>query len=234
MNYKVILLSLFATLSLGSARVFAEEAAAAPATAAAPEGQQTAQPTAAPAEASAAPSDSDTGRHWYLSGIGNFDYTSTTAATGASAPSMVTEGLGFLATYRITPRWMAGLSTDYKMINQTNDPGTSGTNFSGTRFNVLSPTVGAFFGKHLLLLDYEMMGNWTLTKSASNGGTAAYKNPTGFRVRYFHPLGWRSLNIGAEFESLSFSTLNNSISGDTTLTTTQALTQFGVLLSYTL
>ena len=173
-------------------------------------------------------------RHFYWSGQGAFEYSSLTTAVSGATPTIFTEGIGFIGTYRFTRRWMAGLSTDYVAINQTNDPGTNGTNFSGTRWNQVSPTVGAFFGRHLVLFDYEFLGNWSLTKAASNTGSVQYKSLTGYRVRYFYPLNWHHLNIGAQIESLTYTTLNNSITGDTTLGTNQALVQGGVLLSYAL
>ena len=190
-----------------------------------------------PAAASpSAPSESSSGefKRFYWTAQGSASSGSTTAAAGAATPSLTVWDLGFIGAYRITSTWFAGLSTDYIFINQTNDPGSSGTNYSGTRWNMLSPIVGAIFGNHTVSLDYELMGNWTLSKSAANSGTATYKNPTGFRLRYFYQLPWFNgkWKAGAQYESLSFNTLGNSSSGDTTLTTTQSFSRVGLAVGY--
>jgi hypothetical protein len=174
-------------------------------------------------------------KKFFFAGQGVFEYTSTTAVAGSSTPTIFTEGVGFLGTYRFTDMWMAGLSTDFTFINQTSDPGTTGTNFSGTRWNILSPVVGAFIAKHLIILDLQFLGNWVLKTSAANTGTAQYTNPLGFRVRYLYPLSFiKNLSVGGQFEYLSFSSINNSISGSSTVSPNQTLTEIGVLLAYTL
>jgi hypothetical protein len=172
---------------------------------------------------------------YYFAGQGAFEYSSTTAAAGASTPTIFTEGIGLTADYRLSDIWLVGLSTDFVFINQTTDPGTTGANFSGTRWNIISPTFGAQLNKHLLLLDVEFLGNWTLKNAAANSGTAQYQNPIGFRLRYSHPLGFiNNVSLGAQFEYLSFSTINNSITGSASLTTNQTLAELGAILVYAL
>ena len=172
---------------------------------------------------------------FYAAANGFFSYTSTTAATGASAPTLFTEGFGFVVSYKITPVWMLGLSTDYNFINQPNDPGSGGINFSGNRWNIISPSLGFRAGPHLFLLDYEFLGNWSLAKPAANSGSVQYQSPSGIRMRYEHTLPFiEDFLIGVQLEYINFTQINNSVSGTSSLSTTQNLTSIGALLSYPL
>jgi hypothetical protein len=166
-----------------------------------------------------------------VSGDGSVAYSSASVPDGFSHPSLVQFGFGVTATYNFTGALLAGIASDFRFINQYSDTTASGGNYRGHRWNIVSPVFGGTWMNTTILADFQFLGAYDIYVKATNGGDASFTGPLGGRIRATYPV-FDSVEAGLLFEYLTFGTRNNSISGDTSLSSKQKLWQLGLTASY--
>lgn len=168
---------------------------------------------------------------YFISGNGGVGYSSASVSQGMSSPTILQFNLGATGAYKFSSSWMLGLSSDFSFINQYSDTATSGANYRGTRWNMVSPTVGFVYKNLTILADAEFLGNYRIYLAAANGGDVAFSSPLGGRIRGTYPVA-KNINAGWSFEYMTFGNRTNSISGDATLDSKQKLWELGAVVSY--
>jgi hypothetical protein len=166
-----------------------------------------------------------------LSVDGNVGYSSASVPDGYSHPSMIAFGFGGTALYNFTDVWMAGITSDISWANQYSDTNASGSNFRGHRWNIVSPTFGAKWMNATILGDFQFLGNYSLYLKGNQGGDVSFTGPIGGRLRATYPV-FDSVEAGLLFQYVTFGTLHNSVTGDTSLASRQKLWQLGLTASY--
>jgi len=149
---------------------------------------------------------------FYLDGTFGLGYAQNNApsvinVSYASSPKMIQMLLGTTTGLKINNSLFAGLSFDYKKSFQISSVDKLIGNFSGTRWNLLSPTVGIYLNEYLLKLDFQYLGNYTMANKTVDGKDVSYGNVFGGRAVFMAPMDnfvKMPLNAGLLFEYLSF------------------------------
>ncbi|MCC7440266.1 MAG: hypothetical protein IT285_01450 [Bdellovibrionales bacterium] len=128
-----------------------------------------------------------------------------TAATGDSkTPFLLQLGFGATGAWKFGSRWFAGLSSDFRFVNQYSSVVSDVGNRRGTRWNILAPTFGGRFGNVIAKLDLQFLGAYSLGNKTLGGQDVSYTNPLGFRLTGMLPVKNR-FHLGLQFEYLNFS-----------------------------
>lgn len=185
------------------------------------------------AQAEASTTPAERGAWTWMVQLGSA-YSSTNVNSTGSTPTLATHNLGFSGSWNFGSdhQYSVGLATDYYMVNQVTDPTASAGNYQGTRLTYLEPSFGYTMGSWSTILDLELMGTYTLVKTATDGSTLSYKNPTGFKIREYRANLWHHFGAGAQYENVSYSKGNSSSAGDFSLSTNQTFWQLGVFAGY--
>ena len=141
---------------------------------------------------------------FYLDINGFGGYTGTTVASDDTTPKLAQFGLGFTGAYQMSDNSFAGLSSDYRFINQYSAVIESVGNRKGTRWNIISPTIGVQMNHWTLKGDFQFLGNYELAKQTSTGSKITYKRPLGGRITALYPFLDAEIHTGLYFEYLSF------------------------------
>jgi hypothetical protein len=168
----------------------------------------------------------------YLQGGVGLGYSGATAISGYSGPTLMQWSAGISVSYRVSEQVLAGLSTDLSFARQYNEVVSTGANFRGWRWNIVSPTVGLMLPKLVLLADLEFLGAYHFSNAAAGGADITYKSPLGGRLRATTPV-WEQVVAGVQGELLSFGTQGDSVAGDSTFASRQTLWQAGLIIAYT-
>ncbi len=97
--------------------------------------------------------------------------------------------------YKFLTLLYAGLSADYYYMIQTTKASSEWGNRKGTRYNLISPTLGFLTAKLHLKYDYQFKGKYTMAKKDSSGKEVYFEDPKGhrfylgYRFHTFYELG---------------------------------------------
>jgi hypothetical protein len=174
----------------------------------------------------------------YLTIDAGLGAATTTVTANASKPFMGIYSLGATAAYSLRDKWLFGIATALTYFPQFTDPASTGTiNYRGSRWNYVSPMIGAKLGDFTVLGEFEFLGAYKLYKSAASGADVSYKSPLGAKIRglYRLPLtilGSNNLLAGIGLEWVSFSKLSDSKGGELTLGSRQKVYSASATISY--
>jgi hypothetical protein len=171
----------------------------------------------------------------YLEPNGRFSYVKSSffASTG-STPLLFSGSFGLTAGYWLHEDYFLGLSTEYSVLNQYSDIDPLAGNNRGTRWNVITPTLGwRVFNKIVLKVDFEFLGSYNLANPLPGDQYVSYTNPFGIKLTLSIPVVYR-VSLGLLFEYVTFSKIENSLMGATSLGTRFVLWQYGIAIGYTI
>lgn len=123
--------------------------------------------------------------------------------------------------------FFVGVNTSYQSIQQSSSVIATDGNFSGSRWNVVAPTIGFRFSSFVVEGNYQPLGDYRLSNPSATGANLSYSGVSGFRATVLYNL-YGVIHVGAFYENLSFSQLVNSVSGTTNLSPSLSTGQFGV------
>jgi hypothetical protein len=168
----------------------------------------------------------------YFNGNGSVSYGSFGAQVGSYPPKELQYALGGIVAYRLMGSWLIGLSSDFNFVRQISDVGASGGNYKGTRWNIVSPTIGWLGSKFTALGDLQFLGNYNFSAAnAAFGGSDSLTGPLGFRVRGTYDFA-PTCAAGLQFSYTSFSDDSNSISGSINKAQSFSFWSVGIMASH--
>lgn len=150
---------------------------------------------------------------------------------GANAPALSFYTGGVTAGYSFAEIVLVGLSSDFSFINQYSNPINNGGNYRGTRWNIVSPSLGLQLADFTFIADVEFLGSYNLANSDVNGNSVSFSGPLGGKFRALYSI-FSPINLGVQFEYLTFNTMVNSGTGNQTLSPSLILWQGGLIASY--
>lgn len=168
----------------------------------------------------------------WMYGDGNISlsYSKATIIQGADAPTLGQAGIGLTGGYRFE-EFFGGLTTDFRISGQYSDVKPTVGNARGTRWNIVSPTIGWHRGNLLIKGDVQFLGSYRLRNDGPGGATISYTSPIGGRVVGMYRV-FEKIHAGLFYELVSFSKQNNSLTGETSLENKLKLWQTGLTASY--
>jgi hypothetical protein len=129
------------------------------------------------------------------------------AATSTGSVETLTGSLGARAgaTFRKSA-FFAGLRSTYMQIEQISKVTNAVGNRRGMWFMPLAPLLGARIKRFQLFAEYEMMGDYKLARSTTNGDRVTYKKPQGFGLEVLYALDkkWH-WSAGLRYQEVTFS-----------------------------
>ncbi len=153
----------------------------------------------------------------------------TVQGGGLSATqNVVTTGGGF--TFGFGNTLFAGFLFDYRLINQYSDVNSIDGNFTGSR-QFIAPVIG-FRGENTIVkFDYQLEGDYRLTKPTASDTNIIYGATQGWRLTaLFRTTG--SLFAGIFYESVTHKLKNESQQPIVSLAAPLQVGQFGVGVAY--
>ncbi|HTL10866.1 MAG TPA: hypothetical protein VL588_00160 [Bdellovibrionota bacterium] len=165
--------------------------------------------TESPAASEPAPLDSTAAapqtfkEHLHLQMNGTLGYVGTEVSSGSTVPSLLAFEIGAVGAYRFKGEWFAGLTTDFRFVNQYSHVDPTVGNRRGTRWSILSPTFGTKLGRLLLMLNIQFLGDYNLGNKTAGGLSVSYNNPFGGRLTGLFPVH-EKIHAGMEVEYVGF------------------------------
>ena len=148
-----------------------------------------------------------------------------------SAPTLIQMGIGISAGYFVSGSVFLGVCSDFRYVGQYSDVDPQVGNFRATRWNPISPMVGARIGKVIFKGDVQFLGSYILLNQDSGGAAISYTSPFGVRVVGLYPV-YAHLMAGLLFESVSFGTIDSSQTGSQSLSNKLKVGQLGITIAY--
>jgi hypothetical protein len=128
--------------------------------------------------------------------------------------------------------FFVGLSSQVTFTNQYSAVSSTVGNVRGSRWNPISPFMGwKVYSNLVFRTEFEFLGNYNLTNTTASGQSISYQSPIGVRVIVSSPI-YKALSLGAVFEYISFSTVNNSSTGSQSLGVRTAMWCYGLQVGY--
>ena len=160
--------------------------------------------------------------------LGGFLGYSGLSGTGLSSSTSMTQlGGDVTLAVRIDDAFLFGITSDYRNIGQLSSIDSHVGNFTGTRFTPVSPTIGLRTRKYFLEIDYQFLGDFSLSNKTAGGASISYAHPQGIRIRVAHQF-YHSIYAGLQYETVSFTTQKSSQNGDISLSPSLSLWQAGI------
>ncbi len=169
----------------------------------------------------------------YLDASGFMGYTKSTDQDGADSPTLLQPGGGATLGWRFASLLILGVSSDYRAINHMSDVTPQVGNRRGTRFNIVSPTLGIQAGKFLLKGDYQFLGNYKLGNQTVEGADMTFKSPSGFRASLAYALA-DHVYTGLYYETINFGKQEVSTGTEIELSKKLNVWQIGAVLTFSL
>lgn len=170
----------------------------------------------------------------YLEPNGRLSYIKSSFFTTDNTPLLFSGSFGVTAGYWLHEDYFLGFSSEFSFINQYSAVDAVVGNNRGTRWNILTPTLGwRVFNSIVLKIDFEFFGNYKLSNPLPGDQYISYTNPFGLKMTLSIPVINR-VSVGLLFEYITFSKVENSVFGSTTLGTRFMLWQYGIAIGYTI
>ncbi|MEQ1876464.1 MAG: hypothetical protein ABL958_07445 [Bdellovibrionia bacterium] len=133
------------------------------------------------------------------------------------------------ATFAIGTAIFAGVTYDYRTINQYSETNATDGNQSGKR-EFFAPVVGVRFSSFVLKVDYQTSGDYRLDRTNILGQDQAYSSPKGYRASFLIDL-FRGIAAQAVYETVSYE-IGYAGGGFGTFSSKLDTSSFGVGLAY--
>ena len=143
---------------------------------------------------------------FYLDATANVGVGFTGLPTDSSTGPMGTTTVGLTAALCLwKDRILLGATSDYRFITEYGQPVSGVSNYRGSYFNLVSPTLGIKIKRFLFKFDYKFLGSYPLLNPTISGQKLVYGSPSGFRGEVIFV--WKPfLGIGLFYDSMSFGT----------------------------
>lgn len=171
--------------------------------------------------------------HWDISASGAYTRDGgLNSSPGVSGPTVLAYAGGSTVALRLGGGgwFLLGLTSDYRLYNQVSSIDVAVGNMTGSRWNIVSPTIGIRTQSFIFKADYQFLGNLNLSNQTSNSATIAYGSPSGFRGTFLMP-ATSTIYFGAEVETVKFTQYIDSSTGTTTPFTPLNLFRAGLTAS---
>jgi hypothetical protein len=162
----------------------------------------------------------------YLELRGAWAYSSASGQTMVATTNLTSLEGGGTAGVLLGHAFILGVSSDYRYVTQSSALTADG-NFSGSRWDVVAPTIGVKYGPFVLRAEYEFEGSFDFANTTSSGSNLSYVEPSGFRATLLYQI-FPMVYGGAYYESVSFKKQLDSLSGETILSPAMSMTEFGL------
>ncbi len=130
------------------------------------------------------------------------DTVSMSTALRPDIPSLKQFQAGVRLGYAIKDRYILGISADYRSNSQSTGRDSTTGDWSGSRFNPISPMIGIKYHRFVVLGEYYMLGDYVLASKTATGESVSYQGTSGFRISA-HVKTWKTLYLGLQYDSLS-------------------------------
>lgn len=153
----------------------------------------------------------------------------TVQGAGLSASqSAATTGGGF--TFGFGSTLFAGFLFDYRLINQYSEVNTTDGNFTGNR-QFIAPVFGFRGSGFILKFDYQLDGDYRLTKKTASDTSIIYGSTSGWRLNILIQTTG-SLYLGVNYETVTHKLKNESEQAVVSLSSPLQVSQFGLGAAY--
>ncbi len=130
------------------------------------------------------------------------DTVTMSTALRPDIPSLKQFQAGVRLGYAIKDKWILGLSADYRSNAQSEGRDSSTGDWSGSRFNPVSPMVGFKYHRFVLLAEAYILGSYVLSSKTTAGDSVSYTGTSGYRISA-HMRAWKNLYLGLQYDALS-------------------------------
>jgi hypothetical protein len=156
---------------------------------------------------------------------------SKAANTGGTEPTLLAWRAGLTSGLKIFSNLLLGIESEYQTLGQLSEVDASVGNYKGSRWNLISPTLGLVFSKWIFKVNYQFIGDYYLSKKTAGNADLAYSTPSGWKLTLAYALG-PHFHLTAFYESIAFRKLRASNLSDRALDEDFRLWQMGMGLSY--
>jgi hypothetical protein len=165
---------------------------------------------------------------FYIDIFLNAGYGTVQGGGLSSSQNVVTTGGGF--TFGFGSTLFAGFLFDYRLINQYSDVNVSDGNFTGNR-QFIAPVIGFRGDGFIIKFDYQLDGDYRLTKKTASDTNVIYGATSGWRFGFLIQ-ATGSFYVGANYESVSHKLKNESEQAVVSLSSPLQSSQFGLGVAY--
>jgi len=102
--------------------------------------------------------------------------------------------------------FFVGASFDYYLLEQMSEVKTPYGNRKGVRTNLFSPTIGISLPKLTLKFDYQLKGDYELSKKTASNQILKYESPSGYRIYFGYGFGFMPFGseLGFFYENIEY------------------------------
>ncbi len=169
----------------------------------------------------------------FSAGTGFVSDSTTSDLAVEDKPSLFQHSIGASFGLRLTKNIFAGVTTDFRWINQTSDVKEGIGNRSGSRFNYASLLLGLDVSPIIFKLDIQFVGDYIYKKRTVYGEEVKYTAHNGVRLSALYKI-WGRMHGGVWFETMLFSKEEIGEAPARELDPKRELETIGLMISYVL